>query len=64
MELHGSAEIQQHVSQIGTFTSKFMQYGVRDELDRQFNVAQRRAKTNTGNFLIVQKVNRHEKEIQ
>lgn len=43
VQLHGGGEVEQHVSEIGTPVGQFVEHRVRDELDGQLDVAQRRA---------------------
>lgn len=45
MQLHGSGEVEKHVSQIRTFIRQFVKNRMGDQFDRQFDVPQRSSKT-------------------
>ena len=47
VQLHSSTKIEQHVSQVGTFAAQFVQHRVRDQFNRQLDVAKRRPESNT-----------------
>lgn len=48
MKLHGRTEVQQHVSEVWTFVTQFMEHCMSDELDRQLDVFQGRRCRNKG----------------
>lgn len=48
MELHGRAEVEEHVSEIRTLGAQFMENGMRNKFDGQLDITQRRAEPNAG----------------
>jgi len=48
MQLHCSTKIKEHVGQIRTFGSQFMEDSVSDELDGKFDVSQGWTKSDAG----------------